>query len=351
MSDTESDYEYDPGTHPGHKRKHRGTGKPRGRPNTGAREENQVPHLSWTWNQSDKQIWLPNEFEAFHTVIQNTLETTYGKDVKFIFQLEKGKDAQRLHYQGHIKWNRGKGTRPLTFAAEMKDIMPGIHVTPSSNAGKRAAEDYCMKTDTRIDGPWAETGHIFPDFSEYDQLTHPLYGWLATVRDWCLQPPIARKCIWLHDCTTQHPTGKGNSGKSHFTNYMELNHGFLGLGLSTAADNYYMCANLPATRGYVFDIPRTLPKRVDIDEVYFGLETIKTRNIASTKYKPSKTFLPVIPHVLVFANRRPDLKKCSLDRWIVYQINGDTLTKEYDQDDPTAVGFPEPVIKITDFFE
>lgn len=306
MSQESENFEYNPGTVPNNR-------------NRGTRLQNQVARISITFNQADNQIWLPNEFEAYHLVIRDRLIETFGVGCKFVFQLEKASTTGRLHYQCHLKFTHDK-QRPLTVAEKIRAYMPGAHVTPDSKNGSTNAEFYCMKNDTRLDGPWGDDSFIIPDFTEFDA---PLTGWLAQARDLMIGPIDPRHIIWIWE-------ENGCSGKSHLATYLELKHKCIGLGLSRALDNFYAVSELPAI-GYIFDIPRTLPQAFDWAEVYMSLEKIKDRNFLSTKYKPKKVLLPRIPHVLVLSNIPPKKEALSLDRWKVYKVtqNGQELTPDY----------------------
>jgi len=278
-----------------------------------AKPVNPVYHISWTWNKPTNATFQDGEFEAFHMVIKERLEAQCKTD-KFVFQLERGEQG-RLHYQGYIKL--AVKERPLAWAKKVRGFMPGIHVSATSRDGSTNAEFYVMKEDTRVSGPYADKNHIIPDFSEYKT---PLTGWLVEAEKMLLQPPNSRKIIWIWE-------EEGCTGKSHFATYMEVNHSAIGLGLGTANDNFYAVSEL-AARSYIFDIPRTLPKRFDWSEVYMSLEKIKDRNFLSTKYKPKKVLLPVVPHVMVLANYPPKRAALSKDRWEVWKCTSNGLVPD-----------------------
>nr|QKV51127.1 putative replication associated protein [Crucivirus sp.] len=268
-------------------------------------KQNAVYRLSWTFNKSDAILWQPGEFEGFHEEIKYCFELHCPKS-KFIFQLEISPTTQRLHYQGHINLNTK--LRPKEFYNRVKGILRGLYVTPSSNAGEKQAEFYCLKEESRVAGPWADKDYIFEDFSD---LTEPT-DWQVEVKNILLGPADPRTIYWIWET-------EGCTGKSSFATYMEIKHKIIGLGLGKAADNFYACSEMKA-RGYIFDVPRTQPNSFDWSEVYMSLEKIKDRNFLSTKYKPKKVLLPVIPHVVVFANQAPDKKALSMDRWKIFKI-------------------------------
>mgnify|MGYP000490907857 CR=1 FL=1 len=252
-------------------------------------------------------------FKAKSEVLLDGFPKAVSK-MKFIFQLERGEKTNRLHYQGQVKLDTKM--RLQQFKAAVAHLIPNAHLTPTSTDGSTNAEFYAMKAETKVEGPWADKDYIFPDYSDIA----PPSGWQITARDLLLAPPLKRFIYWIWEDT-------GCTGKSDFTTWMELNHSCMGLGLSLAPDNFYAVSEFPR-RCYIFDIPRTLPKRFDWAEVYMSLEKIKDRNFLSTKYKPKKVLLPVIPHVVVFSNQAPDLTTLSVDRWKIFKIINNELVQQ-----------------------
>lgn len=268
-----------------------------------------IYRISFTFNKPDLE--QEDDFRSRAEIIQRNLQKT---ECKFIFQLERGAQG-RLHYQGHV--NLKVKQRLLTWATSVRPFMPGVHVSPSSKDGEKDAEWYCMKEETREGGPWADKDHLFPDFTN---LIRPTDGWQLQMQNILTGPPEERYIYWVWETT-------GRTGKSNFATWMELNHSCMGLGLSTAPDNFYAVSEF-ARRAYIFDVPRSLPKRFDWAEVYMSLEKIKDRNFLSTKYKPKKVILPIIPHVVVFSNQAPDLNALSVDRWKVFKIVDNALVPQ-----------------------
>jgi len=275
---------------------------------------NCIYHFSFTYNKHDTKLEV--DFVKEHEDISKYL-ITHFENSKFIFQLERGEDTLRLHYQGwlHVKVK----TRPIALAAILRKQMPGVHVTANSNAGLAKAEFYCNKNDkTKVAGPWCDPSYLLPDYSDLLEPT----GWQVPIKEMLLGPPIQRKIYWIWEET-------GCTGKSMFTTYMEVHHNIIGLGLGTANDNFYAVSEIQA-KGYIFDVPRTVPQRFDWGEVYMSIEKIKDRNFLSTKYKPKKVILPIIPHVVVFANKAPNKNSLSHDRWVVQKIVNGNLVKDKD---------------------
>lgn len=70
----------------------------------------------------------------------------------------------------------------------------------------------------------------------------------------------------------------------------------------------------------LLDLSRTFEDR---DSIYAMIETLKNGMITCTKYKGA-TFAFVPPHIVVFSNWMPKLKKLSMDRWNIMKLIGDS---------------------------
>lgn len=64
-----------------------------------------------------------------------------------VFQKEKGEEGGHIHYQGYVEFKRPKRLGGL------KKIHKSIH-WEQRRGTREQARDYCMKEDTREDGPW-----------------------------------------------------------------------------------------------------------------------------------------------------------------------------------------------------
>lgn len=120
-----------------------------------------------------------------------------------------------------------------------------------------------------------------------------------------------RSVFWVMDT-------KGGSGKTWFTKYMYnldpegtawLQNGKTHDLVKIIVDQAY-CLKL-----VLFDLCRSNEERINWD----AIERIKNGMLMSTKYEVESTIVDS-PTVICFANFEPDLKKLSLDRWVVYEI-------------------------------
>lgn len=122
-----------------------------------------------------------------------------------------------------------------------------------------------------------------------------------------------RTINWFFDRT-------GNIGKSAITKYMCFFHKVIVISKGKYSDimNYLFTINSEFDT-VIFDLPRNNGNNISYD----AIESIKNGLIFNTKYETGqKLFKP--PHVIVFANEKPDINKLSIDRWRIYEIDSET---------------------------
>lgn len=223
-------------------------------------------------------------------------ELLHHKDIKsWIFQAECGESTDYLHYQG---WMQVRSKKRLD---EVSKLLPGAHFEPSNGP---AAERYCRKVDTRIDGPW-----MFPYKYMGEDIITKLRDWQQEVVEIINMPVDPRKIYWYWE-------PNGNMGKSALVKYLAWWHKAVLIG-GESADAMYAVAEsrMEQVPIFVVDIPRNEGNRVP----YQALEQLKNGLGFSAKYK-SKTYLAPPAHIFVFANSPPDESKMSADRWVIKRI-------------------------------
>lgn len=120
--------------------------------------------------------------------------------------------------------------------------------------------------------------------------------------------PDPRKVIWIWEY-------RGGVGKTYMTGYLEIMKNALTINSTSMKDVSYAYKGQPIV---VFDIARHV-----LDFVNYGtIEAIKNGSIFSPKYESANKRYK-IPHVLIFANDRPDESKMSADRWDIREIKSD----------------------------
>lgn len=237
--------------------------------------------------------------------LQNVLEVYC---TKFIYQLEKGKESGRLHFQGRCTLK--DKTRLVTLAKKWQPELPGIHLSPEVD--EQGSTRYSGKCETRIEGPWAfprEIAHPPKKYLTYDQL----WDWQRRIVDLVKQPCEENRYIrWFYD-------DKGCSGKSVLTDYITKYHGAEDFSWNDTRHILYAVVEAGPKPCYIFDMTRSKPKESGLDDIFSALESIKNGRVRSSMYKNQKMEMAP-PHVLVFANFAPPKEKLSNDRLKIYQV-------------------------------
>lgn len=307
----------------------------------------QTKHFAFTFNKKDE--WG----EAQFTATSGDIVANLRKICKhFIFQLERG-ETGRLHYQGYIELSAKK--RLSTLIPELQGWMQGVHVSICSTVGKQALQQYCMKMDTRVDGPWTDAGR--PSVEASLLLAEPFDGHVEfnlledvgtrrsfqeSLRLICLQPPHPRNILWVGDTL-------GNSGKTEWADWMEWKYGAVVTCYGCAKDIMSLIMKQPASKCYIFNLPRSRPNDAKIQDLYNVIEMVKDGKLINLKYETAKMRIQR-PHVIVLANYFPDheeQKMVSRDRWRFLNIRRSDWSLQYGSKEHPEI--EAPVIPVIDF--
>lgn len=146
---------------------------------------------------------------------------------------------------------------------------------------------------------------------------HPI-GWQKDLWDRLLTKPDDRTIRWWWD-------EKGNSGKTTFMRMFTCMHErevISIMAINRVSDTMDLIRNHIESGNvmkYVFiNLSRQAEGR---EQIYEIIEKIKDGWITTTKYK-GNTLMYSSPHVTVFANFAPDVRKISIDRWQINEIYG-----------------------------
>lgn len=115
--------------------------------------------------------------------------------------------------------------------------------------------------------------------------------------------------------------GSGNIGKTEFGKFLHRKYGAICLGGKSADMKNgiieYRKMNGILPERIVINLPRSFDKQY---LSYTGIEEVKDMFFYSGKFEGGMVD-GNCPHLLIFSNEFPDIKKCSLDRWNVYNID------------------------------
>ena len=274
---------------------------------------------SITYQEVDKpnfQLFTPNQ-------VEDCLHSLGCKN--YAFQLERSKSG-RLHYQISLLL-KGSSTsksiigkfRTHSKLTNDKDFLcfaPGcLTVRPSHSASKSSI--YCMKDETRVDGPWVFPKNTYVGKDLYSP--SEFYPWQSDIYNYLMHSePSDREILCIVDKF-------GKTGKSMFAKYLSFKHDatVLPLGLNSAQMKAAIVNNGPS-RIYLVDIPRNSRKSADI---YDCLEEVKRGFVISSYYGKLEKMYMERPFIIVFTNYYPDIIKMSFDMWSIYEVNDShTLT-------------------------
>lgn len=118
----------------------------------------------------------------------------------------------------------------------------------------------------------------------------------------------------------------GNNGKTYLGKYCEVNHiaDYCPVNSGESGEYVAYCLGYKA-KGYIFDIPRCDTIK-DKKQMWKAIEQIKNGCLYDGRYAPRKEWIDP-PKILVFANEDPPVEYLSMDRWRVYYIVGDDLSR------------------------
>nr|WAE42134.1 MAG: replication associated protein [Cressdnaviricota sp.] len=210
---------------------------------------------------------------------------------EFVFQEECGEETLKHHYQGTFSLIEKKDNIYIK-----KRLYNHIHLEKSMSA---LAKDYCSKTETRINGPWWYPKPVDTISNLRPWQSELLIGVL-------LQVPDDRTIHWYWDFY-------GKTGKTVFAKYCCVHH--KAAYVKGKKNDILYAATILNAPIYIIDLSRTMSDHVP----YEAIEDLKNGIFFSGKYE-SAMVIRNCPHIVVFANFPPDLKKLSEDRWNVVNI-------------------------------
>lgn len=257
----------------------------------------------------------PGEVSVTWTIEE--LQTILVKHCKmWTFQIEAGEKTGWKHFQGRLSLKQKMRMGALKNAF---DLFSKVHLSRTSTkvAGKKASDtsfDYCLKNDTRIEGPWTDK-KTFINLPLDVKMVKELRPWQETLRIMALRFEL-RKLDIIY-CPL------GNSGKSTFVRWMHCHkHGmrlppfetYKDLGRAVSAHDFKSL--------YMFDLPRAMDKR-KTSAFFQGLEDLKTGYCYDDRYtgtgEEKICFTP--PRIFVFTNQLPNIQYLSFDRWNFWMID------------------------------
>lgn len=148
-----------------------------------------------------------------------------------------------------------------------------------------------------------------------------------------LQVPDDRSIYWITD-------EEGCSGKSKFTKYCCVhNSNIAKLSFGSAQQLRSAVISAGEKELYILDMPRTLGEDDSLAAVMSVAEDIKNGFVVSAFYGQSTKLIMNPPHIIIFSNKRPNVKHLTSDRWICYTIKNNNLVYAFENHDYYELGF------------
>lgn len=264
-------------------------------------------------------ITCPEDWKQDHAVKEaEVLKSRLKADgTKFIFQLERGENAGKLHFQCFMNHKIKK--RNITVVNEIAFYLgineKYVHARPASQNGQMALKKYCMKKDTTyVAGPWFDGEEPEKEYDGKDvmEIEKSPFPWQKFILEEIEKEPNKRTVNWIVD-------EGGCSGKTTLAKYLGWKKKALYITFGKAGDLINFVYKRRAMNTYFLDLSRTKPKDAYMEDIYAAIESVKNGIIVNTKYETGdKYFAP--PHVWVFANMAPNMSALTPDRWALWTI-------------------------------
>ncbi len=223
---------------------------------------------------------------------------------EYIYGFEIGEE-KTPHIQGYVKFKN-----PRSFD-RIKSIIPRAHIE-KARGNIKANFDYCSKGgdyESNIDLRSFQEKVAAACLEKYKDVKWK--KWQQKIIDILDNEPDARKIYWFWENT-------GNVGKSYLAKFICLKYDVIICDgkkenvfnqVKTSMDN----EKIPKI--ILLDIPRKNLEYIN----YGAIEQLKNGMIYSGKYEGSQCLFPE-PHVIILANKKPDINTMSKDRWAIEKI-------------------------------
>lgn len=248
------------------------------------------------------------DFTLFDEISSNEVRKTLSTlTKKYAFQLEKGEETGKLHYQGRFSLKIKK--RKNEAINQFNNHWKSFHLSITSNENKNN-NFYVLKEETRVDGPFTNENEIFiPKDVEKMKILRP---WQKKLID-MLSTYDERQVDIIYDET-------GNIGKTSLVRYMMC---FKDAEMLPFCNDYKdimrMTFDIGPKKCYLIDMPRAINKD-KLSQFFAGIETLKSGYCYDDRYKFQRRLFDK-PRVCVFTNTKPDLNYLSKDMWKIWEIS------------------------------
>lgn len=251
--------------------------------------------------------------ELEHGNIAKAITHSSGKH--WVFQLERGERAGKLHWQCRVQLGTKKRCTTLLHELSASLSCESSRITVRPEADATGSFNYCCKEESRVKGPWADS----PIYLGRDLgcMEAPL-PWQKSIIDCVKTEPDDRSIYWVCDPV-------GNNGKSKLCKWLRWKKLAVRVPLGTATQIKTSVIEKGAARCYLVDLPRVRGGDETRFALFSAIEDIKNGWVESSMYGKAAELMMEPPHVFVFSNEMPDFGMASVDRWRVYTLNKGVL--------------------------
>lgn len=253
-------------------------------------------------------IWTTDAtWKSDQKVLEEACKQHADKD-RWVYQLERGEESKRLHFQGRISFKTPKRAGEVCPKLGLEGHASVEHDTSSS-------EFYVLKDETRVEGPWSGKDPAIRRIPRQFRHLHELSSWQRTLVEVAKTFDARAIDVVIDEL--------GGCGKSALCGWLYVNGG--GHPLPAFTDGESLSAavlSLKEQQIYIFDKPRGLAqyagKKGDA-AFYASVEQLKNGYVYDKRYQ-YKCRWQDAPSIWVFCNQRPDLSLLSADRWRFWEI-------------------------------
>ena len=237
----------------------------------------------------------------------------------YTFQEELGKETGYAHYQARIRLNTKLRLNGLHDLCKANGIIAHMTPTVAANHGKQPF--YCMKSDTRVAGPWRDA--VNKEYIPRDWVVKKVRPWQIQ----CINTPKSNR----HVNVIYDP--KGGLGKSQiYKTACSMGKRAYTImptsGWNEIQQN--LCSELMAKEDrepdlFIVNFNKAFPPKA-MGPALNGVETILDGELKDGRYKTAK-WRYEMSTVWIFTNQIIPKNLLSLDRWVEWKVVNDQLVK------------------------
>lgn len=245
---------------------------------------------------------------------------------KWVFQLEQGSKTGYKHYQGRISLFK-KATKKTALKLFV-DIPAPQYFEPTTTADYTKEGFYCMKEQTRLEGPYKDDDKEPPYIPVQ-------YRHIKESQFYPYQKAIFNNEYFNYRTVNYVVDKGGNLGKSTIACLTtQLKDGLYIPPMNDAQKlvefvycqlEQYKDGETPKV--FIIDLPRSMSKDC-LFGMFSAIEQFKTGYIYDTRYKGRSRWIDS-PNIWVFTNEDPDLSRLSRDRWNILKVNDEKEFEKY----------------------